>query len=139
MPENQNPGQKSHSHEAIPFQLPGEAMSIWRSLGSNILAQNWKSMWKPYTVNILYLMGKKFCYSFFRLCLLKIANFSKILTKTCFCPNYEMVLTETVKNLSQIWFGTFFINTISQFGQKKVLVKIFEKMAIFSKHSLKND
>ena len=36
-------------------------------------------------------------------------------------------------------FLTFFVNSFSLFGQKQVLVKIFEKLAIFSKQSLKND
>ena len=43
------------------------------------------------------------------------------------------------KNLSHIGFRTYFINTFSWFGQNQVLVKIFRKLAIFSKQSLKND
>ena len=43
------------------------------------------------------------------------------------------------KNLSQMEFQAFFIHTFSLFGQKQVLVRIYKKLAIFRKQSLKND
>ena len=50
---------KSSGYEAIPFHSQGEAITIWRSLGSDFWSQNWKSMWKPHTVSILYFIEKK--------------------------------------------------------------------------------
>ena len=93
MPENKNPGQKSHTHEAIPFQLPGGAMFIWRSLGSDILAQNWKSMWKPYTVSILYFIGKK----------ILLVIFQTLFTENCqFFEDFDQNLF-----LSKLWKGIY--------------------------------
>ena len=41
-------------------------MTIWRSLGSDFLTRNWKSMWKPYAVSILYFLGKIFLFVIFQ-------------------------------------------------------------------------
>ena len=55
--------------------------TIWRPLKVVKWTRNWKSMWKSYTVDISYLMGIFFCFSFFGLCLVKFGNFLSILTK----------------------------------------------------------
>ena len=36
------------------FNCQGEAISIWRSLGSDFWPRNWKSMWKSYILSIFY-------------------------------------------------------------------------------------
>ena len=62
-------------------------LGVWgihKSLGSNILGRNWKSMWKPYTGSIFDFLQKKNCYSFLRLCFLQIIHFWAILVLTCF-------------------------------------------------------
>ena len=41
-------------------------MTIWRSLGSDFLSRNWKSMWKPHAVSILCFMGKIFLLIIFQ-------------------------------------------------------------------------
>ena len=54
------------------------------------------------------LWGKKFCYSFFRLYLLKIGQFKTILTQTCFKSSNERVQTKMVQNPIQNWFLNHF-------------------------------
>ena len=69
---------------------------------------------------------------------MKIVIFSKILTKTIFCPNYEMILIKNVWNQICDRFLTIFVSTFSSFGQKQVLVKIFKKIGnkIQNAHSI---
>ena len=138
MPENQNPGQKSHSHEAIPFQLPGEAMSIWRSLGRTF----WLKIENLCGNHILWafciLSGKKFVSHFSDFVYWKLPIFWRFWPKPVFVQIMKRYWQKLSKNLSQMGFKAFFIHTFSLFGQKQVLVKIFKKLVIFSKQSLKN-
>ena len=60
MPGKKIPGQKSHWSEAIPFLCQGEAMTIWKSLGSDFWSRNLKSMWKLYAVDISYFIRNNF-------------------------------------------------------------------------------
>ena len=140
MPENQNPDQKSHSHEAIPFQLTGRAMSIWRSLGSDILAQDWKSMWKPYIVSILYLIVKKvLLVIFLDFVYWKLSIFRHFWPKLDFHQIMKKHLQKLVKIQSKIDLKTTFAKTFQWFDKKQALVKIVWKWTIFSKQSLRND
>ena len=140
MPENQNPGQKSHSHEAIPFQLPGRAMSIWRSLGSDILAQNWKSMWKPYIVSILYFIKKRFLLVIFWTLFSKKCHFLPILAKFLILPEYiKVIIKSCSKYHIYFTFVQLLIITLNYLGKHRNFAKSGKNWPFFTKQSPKNE
>ena len=111
---------------------------IWKSLGSYFLSWNWKSMWKSYILSIFCFLKFFGCLWFLGLYLVKNVHFWAILTKICFCPTYEHILTKM--NWKQFWikFGSNFVHLCWWLGQKQDFVKIASKWTFFTKWSPKN-
>ena len=104
---------------------------IFKSLGSHILVQNWKSMWKSHILSIFYLRKFLGCLWFLGLCLVKNVHFWAILTKICFCPNHQHMWTKnklkTILNWIWIKFCSFvlMIRAKTDFGQNCPKMDIF--------------
>ena len=79
------------------------------------------------------LLKKNFCYSFYRLYLLKIGQFMTILTQTCFKSNNERVLTKMVQNPIQNWYSNVFCKYQSFIQPKTSLGQNCQKLANFQK------
>ena len=107
--QNQNHPEVGHTHkestktkklEIHPSKnCPGPFLwylGVWdtyKSLGSDFCAGNWKFMWKPYTVIILYFIGKNFLLAIFQTLFSENCQFSdnfdenKFLDQMCKCKN----------------------------------------------------
>ena len=118
-------------------------LGVWgihKSLGSNILGRNWKSMWKPYTGSIFDFLQK---------------NFLLVIFKTLFSANHpfldkispNLVLVQSLLSFYNFFskinlelnFDHFWLITYCDLTKKQALVKIAQKWMICSKQSLKND
>ena len=118
-------------------------LGVWgihKSLGSNILGRNWKSMWKPCTGSIFDFLQKKILLVIFKT--LFTAN-HPFLDK--FSPN--LFLVKSPKSIYKFFskinlelnFDHFWLKTYCDLTKKQASVKIAHKWMICSKQSLKND
>ena len=125
---------KSHRHEASPVYCQGEAMTIWKSLGSDFWSQNSKSMWKPYAVDISYFIRKNFLLLIFQT--LFTENWSiydNFDTDLNLVESIISIYRKRVKINFECDFGPFFVSNLSLFDLKQVWVKIVLNWPIFSK------
>ena len=114
--------------------------TIWRPLKVVKLTRNWKSMWKSYTVDISYLMGKNFLFLIFWTLLSEnwpfSVNFKKIwnLAKSSWgiykiCPKLDLVLI----------FEPFLLKPFITSTKIYILLNLIEKWPIFTKQSPTNE
>ena len=72
--KRKNPKTASWSSLALKMCILG-VWAIHKSLGSDFWPRNWKSMWKPYAVNIFYFLLKKILLLIFPTLFSKIGAF----------------------------------------------------------------
>ena len=118
-------------------------LGVWgihKSLGSNILGRNWKSMWKPYTGSIFDFLQKNFLLVIFKTLFTAnhpfLGNFDGGLFFGQITISYQ---PKMVKIQFQIDFRKKFVKTLRWFDQNQIWTNFVQKWMICTKQSLKND